>query len=45
MSQIYQFIIATSPQHIDDYFALRRAIFAEEQQLFCGDDRDDRDEF
>lgn len=40
---LYQFIIATSRQHIDDYFALRRAIFAEEQQLFAGDDRDEID--
>ena len=40
---LYQFIIATSPQHIHDYFALRRAIFAEEQQLFEGDDRDEID--
>ena len=40
---LYQFIIASSPQHIHDYFALRRAIFAEEQQLFEGDDRDEID--
>ncbi len=40
---LYKFIVATSRQHIDDYFALRRAIFAEEQQLFAGDDRDQID--
>ena len=43
MSQVYKFIIATSPQHINDYFALRRAIFAKEQQLFEGSDRDEID--
>lgn len=43
MLQIYQFVIATLPQHLNDYFALRCAIFAKEQQLFEKDDRDEVD--
>ena len=39
----YQFKLATQPQEITAYFALRRAIFAEEQQLFSGDDCDEID--
>ncbi len=39
----YQFKLATHPQEVFAYFALRRAIFAEEQQLFQGDDSDDYD--
>jgi len=39
----YQFKLATNPQEIESYFALRRSIFAEEQQLFEGDDRDEID--
>ncbi|NJL19924.1 MAG: GNAT family N-acetyltransferase [Leptolyngbyaceae cyanobacterium SM1_3_5] len=39
----YQFKLATQPQEITAYFALRRAIFAEEQQLFSGDDSDEID--
>ena len=40
---MYQFKLAASSQEIDDYFALRRTIFVEEQQIFEGDDRDDLD--
>ncbi len=43
MSQNYHFKIVTSLQHTNDYFALRRAIFAEEQQLFENDDIDEID--
>jgi putative N-acetyltransferase (TIGR04045 family) len=39
----YQFKLATEPEEISAYFALRRAIFAEEQQLFQGDDWDEID--
>lgn len=39
----YQFKLATHPREVADYFALRRAIFAEEQQLFQGDDADEID--
>ena len=42
---MYQFKLAASSDEIDDYFALRRSIFAEEQQIFEGDDRDDIDQF
>jgi len=42
-STTYQFKLASTPQEIDAYFALRRSIFAEEQQLFQSDDRDDID--
>lgn len=41
---MYQFKLAASSQEIDDYFSLRRSIFAEEQQIFEGDDRDDIDQ-
>lgn len=41
---MYQFKLATDSQEIDDYFALRRSIFAEEQQIFEGDDRDHIDQ-
>lgn len=40
----YQFKLATSDREITAYFALRRAIFAEEQQLFEKDDRDEVDQ-
>ncbi|MBW4467524.1 MAG: GNAT family N-acetyltransferase [Pegethrix bostrychoides GSE-TBD4-15B] len=40
----YQFKLASLPEEIADYFALRRAIFAEEQQMFVGDDRDEIDQ-
>jgi putative N-acetyltransferase (TIGR04045 family) len=39
----YQFQLATGSQEVADYFALRRSIFAEEQQLFQGDDVDEID--
>ena len=39
----YQFKLATNAQEINAYFALRRAIFAEEQQLFKGNDLDEID--
>lgn len=39
----YQFKLATHSQEVTAYFALRRAIFAEEQQLFRGDDSDEID--
>ncbi len=42
---MYQFKLAASSDEIDDYFALRRSIFAEEQQIFEGDDRDNIDLF
>jgi putative N-acetyltransferase (TIGR04045 family) len=45
MTQSYCFKLATSPQEIAAYFALRQAIFAEEQQLFQGHDLDNIDEF
>ncbi|MBD2096451.1 GNAT family N-acetyltransferase [Trichocoleus sp. FACHB-591] len=41
----YEFKLATNTQEIAAYFALRRAIFAEEQQLFSGDDVDEIDQF
>lgn len=41
---MYQFKLADSSHEIDAYFALRRAIFAEEQQIFEGDDRDHIDQ-
>ena len=40
----YQFKLATDSQEIAAYFALRRSIFAEEQQLFQGDDVDEIDQ-
>ncbi|MDB9513114.1 GNAT family N-acetyltransferase [Kamptonema animale CS-326] len=43
-SNTYQFKLATNSQEIAAYFALRRAIFAEEQQLFQGDDWDEIDQ-
>jgi putative N-acetyltransferase (TIGR04045 family) len=39
----YQFKLATDSQEIAAYFTLRRSIFAEEQQLFQGDDVDEID--
>lgn len=39
----YQFKLALTPCEIAAYFALRRAIFAEEQQLFHQDDVDELD--
>lgn len=43
-TQPYRFKLATSPQEVTAYFALRHAIFAEEQQLFPGNDRDHLDQ-
>jgi putative N-acetyltransferase (TIGR04045 family) len=43
-SQSYEFKLATTPSEIAAYFALRRAIFSQEQQLFSEDDRDEWDE-
>ena len=40
----YQFKLATDPEEIAAYFALRRSIFAEEQQLFAEDDIDEIDQ-
>lgn len=41
--QNYQFKLATTPAEIAAYFALRHAIFVEEQGLFQAGDLDDRD--
>lgn len=41
----YQFKLATEPHEVAAYFALRRAIFAEEQQLFQSDDIDEIDQY
>lgn len=41
----YHFKLANNSQEIAAYFALRRSIFAEEQQLFQEDDRDDIDQY
>lgn len=41
---MYQLKLATSSQEIDDYFALRRSIFVEEQQIFGGDAQDHIDQ-
>jgi putative N-acetyltransferase (TIGR04045 family) len=40
----YEFKLATTQSEIEDYFALRRLIFAEEQKLFVCDDRDKIDQ-
>ena len=40
----YQFKLATDSQEVAAYFALRRSIFAEEQQLFQGNDADEIDQ-
>ena len=39
----YEFKLAVTPAEIAAYFALRQAIFAEEQQIFQGDDVDEWD--
>lgn len=39
----YHFKLATTPEELDAYFALRQAIFVEEQQLFLENDRDEID--
>jgi putative N-acetyltransferase (TIGR04045 family) len=41
----YQFELAQSPAEIRGYFALRQAIFCEEQGLFTGHDLDNIDQF
>lgn len=41
----YQFELAQSPAEIRGYFALRKAIFCEEQGIFAGSDLDDIDQF
>lgn len=43
MTNSYIFKLATTPPEIAAYFALRRAIFVEEQGLFTGNDIDDLD--
>ena len=40
----YQFKLATDPEEIAAYFALRRSIFAAEQQLFAENDIDEIDQ-
>lgn len=40
----FSFEIATSRDHIQAYFELRRRIFCEEQRLFEGSDRDSQDD-
>jgi putative N-acetyltransferase (TIGR04045 family) len=39
----YSFELAKTPQEIEGYFALRQAIFCEEQRLFDDDDADNLD--
>ena len=39
----YSFQLALSAETVSDYFALRRQIFCDEQQIFDRDDRDDLD--
>ncbi|MGB8168351.1 MAG: MSMEG_0567/Sll0786 family nitrogen starvation N-acetyltransferase [Chthoniobacteraceae bacterium] len=39
----YVFKIARAPEELDGYWALRRAIFCEEQKIFAGSDRDEVD--
>ncbi|BFM38869.1 MSMEG_0567/Sll0786 family nitrogen starvation N-acetyltransferase [Synechocystis sp. LKSZ1] len=39
----YQFKLATTPEEITTYFALRKTIFVQEQQLFQGSDVDEID--
>lgn len=43
MTSSYLFKLATTPSEIDAYFALRRAIFVEEQDVFAESDNDDLD--
>lgn len=40
---MYQFKLATAPQEVQAYFALRRSIFVEEQGVFAGNDDDEFD--
>ena len=41
--QDFIFRIAQTPEALDGYWALRRAIFCDEQKIFQGDDRDEND--
>ena len=41
----YQFELARSEQEIRDYFAVRKAIFCDEQQIFSGHDIDETDQY
>src|ERR1700744_5255992 len=41
--QDFIFRLAQTPEALDGYWALRRAIFCEEQHIFQGTDRDDID--
>lgn len=43
MTSSYSFKLATSPQEIQAYFALRRSIFVEEQGVFATHDLDEYD--
>jgi hypothetical protein len=40
----FSFRIARSPDQVSGYWTLRKTIFCEEQQIFCGTDRDENDE-
>jgi putative N-acetyltransferase (TIGR04045 family) len=43
--QDFVFKIARTPQEIEGFWTLRRAIFCEEQKVFRGSDRDEYDQF
>ena len=43
--QDFVFKIARTPQEVEGFWALRRAIFCEEQKIFRGSDRDEVDRF
>jgi hypothetical protein len=43
--QDFVFKIARTPQEMEGFWALRRAIFCEEQKVFHGSDRDEFDQF
>jgi putative N-acetyltransferase (TIGR04045 family) len=43
MNSSYSFKIATTPEEVQAYFALRRSIFVEEQGVFTADDLDEYD--
>jgi hypothetical protein len=43
--QDFVFKIARTPQEVEGFWALRRAIFCEEQKIFRGSDRDEVDWF
>jgi putative N-acetyltransferase (TIGR04045 family) len=44
MSSSYSFKLATTPEEVQAYFALRRSIFVEEQGIFTADDLDEYDQ-